>query len=259
MGWYTRWRKKAQAHEVMMDKKEIEREIAKVHWYHSIDLGGGIVTPGIAQNANGWKFLGLPDDLSGKTVLDIGAWDGFYSFEAERRGASRVLATDSFVWEGKTWGSKAGFDLARKLLDSKVEDRLIDVLELCPEEVGVFDVVLFLGVLYHMRHPLLALEKVCSVTRGLAVVESEVDMLDFPRPAMAFYPGRELANDPTSWVGPNLAGIEALLKAAGFRKTQLINKSPIFYRTPGVTEEKRESEAPMGSHPACRAVYHASK
>ena len=79
------------------------------------------------------------------TVLDIGSWDGFFAFEAERRGASRVLATDSFCWNGDGWGTKDG-SIARKVFNSKVEDLEIDVLELSPEKVGTFDLVLCLGV-----------------------------------------------------------------------------------------------------------------
>jgi len=100
----------------------------------------------------------MPENLAGKTVLDVGAWDGFFSFESERRRAERVLATDSFCWSGEG-GTKAGFELARKVLNSKVEDVEMDVLDLSPENIGTFDIVLFLGVLYHMRRPLLALER----------------------------------------------------------------------------------------------------
>jgi tRNA (mo5U34)-methyltransferase len=131
---------------------ELKNEVAKIRWLHSIDLGNGIVTPGWERNtASRLQELMIPDDLRGMTVLDIGAWDGFFSFEAERRGAKRVLATDFDSWVGKTWGSKAGFELARRALNSNVEDMTIDVVELSPERVGVFDLVLFLGVLYHLR------------------------------------------------------------------------------------------------------------
>ena len=74
-------------------------------------------------------------------------------------------------------GTKAGFELARKALDSKVEDLSIDVLDLSPERIGEFDLVLILGVLYHMRHPLLALERVASVTKDQLVLETHVDFL----------------------------------------------------------------------------------
>jgi tRNA (mo5U34)-methyltransferase len=138
-------------------------------------------------------------------VFDIGAWDGFYSFEAERRGAKRVLATDSFTWSGQGWGSKRGFELARKLLNSKVEDLNIDVMDLSPEKVGMFDVVLFLGVLYHLKHPMLALERVFSVTKELLILDTHVDLLGSKRPAIAFYPGSEVNRDNTNWSGPNPA------------------------------------------------------
>jgi tRNA (mo5U34)-methyltransferase len=150
-------------------------------------------------------------------VLDVGSWDGFYAFEAERRGASRVLATDSFAWRT----AKAGFELARRVLDSHVEDMDIDVLELSPDRVGTFDVVLFLGVLYHMRHPLLALERVASVTGDHLVLETHVDLLDLPRPAMAFYPGTELNGDETNWCGPNPPMVLAMLNTVGFSKAEI--------------------------------------
>jgi tRNA (mo5U34)-methyltransferase len=108
------------------------------------------------------------------------------------------LATDSFSWGGSGWGAKDGFELARKVLNSQVEDLTIDVLEISPEKIGVFDLVLFLEVLYHMRHPLLALERVSSVARKQLILETHVDLLQFRYPAMKFYPGSELNHDPTN-------------------------------------------------------------
>ena len=99
-----------------METEELQTEIAKVNWYHSIPLGNDIVTPGVDNSSLRLAKLHLPEDLSGKSVLDVGAWDGFFSFEAERRGAERVLATDSFCWGGGGWGTKDGFDLARRAL-----------------------------------------------------------------------------------------------------------------------------------------------
>src|SRR6185503_7724443 len=94
-----------------------------LRWYHTIDLGQGVVTKGVDDTALRLARIDLPVSLAGQTVLDIGAWDGFFSFEAERRGAARVLATDSFAWTGPNWSSKAGFELAREALGSRVEDR----------------------------------------------------------------------------------------------------------------------------------------
>jgi len=103
---------------VSHDSKQLNERVSSLPWYHRIDLGDGLVTPGVVENARVLPRLGLPDSLTGRTVLDIGAWDGFYSFEAARRGAKRVLATDSFSWDGRGWGSKQSFDLARSALGS---------------------------------------------------------------------------------------------------------------------------------------------
>src|SRR5437016_13405957 len=132
-----------------MTPEEIRSQVATIKWHHSIDLGHGIVTHGQDNSAKKLARLRLPESFAGKTVLDIGAWDGFFSFEAERRGAKRVLATDSFVWRGHVdWANKSGFDLAKQALRSNVEEMEIDVLDLSPSTVGAFDGVLFLGVLY---------------------------------------------------------------------------------------------------------------
>ncbi len=206
----------------MTDRAELERAVAQIRWAHRIDLGGGLVTPGLWNTPEMLQRLHLPEDLSGQTVLDVGAWDGFYSFEAARRGARRVLATDSYSWQGKSWGSKAGFELARQALGSRVEDLQVDVLDLAPERLGLFDMVLFLGVLYHMKHPMLALERVASVTGRLLIVETVIDLLWAPRPALAFYPSTELDRDQSNWFGPTPAAVEGMLRAVGFRRVERV-------------------------------------
>jgi tRNA (mo5U34)-methyltransferase len=211
-----------------MDREELMKRIRKIVWVHRIDLGNGIVTPGRWNTQWVLEKLHLPEDLRGKTVLDVGAWDGFYSFEAERRGARRVLAIDSPCWggEGEGWGTKDGFNLAKEVLNSKVEDRVMNLFDLSPEKVGTFDVVFFLGVLYHMRHPILALERVASVTSEQLIMETHVDLLEVPRPAIAFYPGDEAYDDPTNWCGPNILAVEAMLKTVGFRRVKVVEKWP---------------------------------
>ena len=209
-----------------MDVNELKSEVAKIDWWHTIDLGQGVVTPGKGDSAMWLQRLAMPADLRGKTVLDIGAWDGFYSFAAEQRGASRVLAVDSFVWQGKGGGSKAGFELARRALDSKVEDLELEVLDISPERIGTFDVVLFSGVLYHMRHPLLALEKVSSVTKEMVIIETHVDLMTTKWPAMRFYPYTELDGDGSNWWGPNPLAVEQMLEVVGFRTIKTIGLYP---------------------------------
>ena len=95
-------------------------------------------------------------------------------------------------------------------------------MDLSPERVGQFDVVFFLGVLYHLRHPLLALERIASVTRKLLILETVVDMAGIGRPAMAFYPGRELNNDPTNWWAPNLPALHGMLRDVGFAEVRTV-------------------------------------
>lgn len=209
----------------MNELEALKREVAGIRWWHRIDLGNGIITPGDDPTPDRLKHLKIPPNLTNMTVLDVGAWDGFFSFEAERRGARRVLATDSFCWDGGGWGSKAGFELARRALGSRVEDLTIDPLELSPEEVGVFDLVLFVGVLYHMRHPLLALERVASVTGNMLILQTQVDLVPITRPAIAFYEGTEFNDDPTNWCGPNPPAVLAMLRAVGFKTAEIVDQS----------------------------------
>jgi tRNA (mo5U34)-methyltransferase len=201
----------------------LRSEVARIRWYHSMDLGHGIRTQGVSDPASKLERYAIPPDLTGKTVLDIGAWDGFFSFECERRGASRVLAVDSFSWaEGNNWGSKAGFDTARRVLGSRVEDKVVEVLDLSPETVGgTFDLVLFLGVLYHMMHPMLAIERVASVCRDQLILETHVDLLATRRPAMALYGWGQLDADTTNFCGPNPAAVELMLYGAGFTRVEI--------------------------------------
>ena len=79
-----------------------------LRWYHTIDLGEGVVTKGVDDTPQRLARLDFPASLAGRTVLDIGAWDGFFSFEAERRGAARVVAADFYSWHGVGWSTKQG-------------------------------------------------------------------------------------------------------------------------------------------------------
>ncbi len=209
---------------------EIAREVMAVRWFHRIPLPDGRVTPGVSNTPRYVRTLHLPDSLAGKTVLDVGAWDGYYAFDAERRGAARVLATDHFCWSGGGWGTRAGFDLAHRLLGSKVEARDIDVYDLSPQTVGTFDVVLFLGVLYHLPEPLTALERVASVTRERLVLETLVDLTFMRQPALTFQRGRSQPpsqyrhwrRDPTTWFVPNEAAVVTMLEHAGFARIERV-------------------------------------
>ena len=244
-----------------MDVQQLLCRVSEIDWYHSIDLGHGIVTPGLVDDQQRLSKIALPDDLSGKTVLDIGAWDGFFSFAAERRGAARVLAVDSHSWNGSGWGSKAGFTLAREVLNSRVEDREMEVLDLSPSLIGTFDVVLCLGVLYHMRHPLLMLEAVASVTAECLILETLVDGLNHPRPTLTFYPGKECNGDDTNWWGPNPAALIAMLHEVGFQQVDVVSPPDSlpkrWVRTLG--HSLRQQKACWHERHQSRIVVHAWK
>lgn len=241
---------------------DVARRAAEIpFWFHSLDLGDGIVTPGVksaAALAAEEQKLELPA-FEGKTVLDIGAWDGYYSFAAERRGAASVTALDSFTWgmdraqtdafvascrqrgmaapdllkvpglidlEGLP--GKRGFDLVRAAYGSKVRSVVADFMTADLDALGTFDVVLFLGVLYHLQNPLLALERLASVTREVAVIESHAWRFDASDRAMVeFYEGDELSRDFTNWWAPNERALVGMCRAAGFRSVDVKVKPPL--------------------------------
>ena len=244
-----------------MPSNDLQSRVKAIRWYHTIDLGGGVVTPGIDDSPQRLARVQLPRSLDGLSVLDIGAWDGFFSFECERRRASRVVAADYYSWHGAGWGTKAGFTLAREVLGSTVEDVDIDVMDLSPERVGSFDLVLFLGVLYHLRHPFLALERVASVARDRLILETVVDMTGFSRPAMAFYPDRELNHDPTNWWGPNVPAVRGMLRSLGFEQVDTVTKMPnAAYRgARALYHRARGRNDVRSAFRQDRAVFHARK
>lgn len=204
---------------IKFDPAALEQRVSQIPWFHSIDLGNGIVTPGekpLAIHQTEYAAIFDPVDLRGRSVLDVGAWNGAYSFEAKRRGADRVLATDSVAWQHQA--GREGFDLARAVLDIDLEAREIDIPSLTPERVGTFDVVLFLGVFYHLENPIAALQQIAGLVREVLIVETHTDALEIRRPAMVMYPGGELDGDVSNCWGPNPACMVALLKQCGFAK-----------------------------------------
>ena len=237
-----------------------------IRWWHTIDLRNGLITPGKDSTFEKLKTLQLPLDMSNKTVLDIGAWDGFFSFEAEKRGALKVLAVDSYAWSGQGWSNQDGFNFAREILQSHVEDKEIEVEDISSKNVGIFDIVLFLGVLYHMKNPLRALEAVASVTKEMLIIETHVDMLHESRPIMIYYPDDELDHDKTSWWGPNPKAVEAMLQTVGFKNIRMIYpKNPRLYFSPAyrfiraLKHKITQNRSFTQTYRQSRVVYHAWK
>src|SRR5258708_27845964 len=169
----------------------LRTQIERLYWHHSIDFGDGIVTLGA-------KSLGLCNgeanvifdrvDLAGRSVLDVGAWNGFFSFEAKRRGAARVLATDSYCWAHPDIRGRETFDLACSALGLQVDALEVDVTQLSPETVGEFDIVLYLGVFYHRSDAIEALTRVARLAKHVLISETHRDLRQVNRPAMPFYP-----------------------------------------------------------------------
>ncbi len=244
-----------------MDAEELRKRIDGIVWHHSIDLGDGIVTPG--HSAPELQHRPLVPEVAGRSVLDIGAWDGYYSFLAERNGASRVVALDHYVWgvdlpartrywdecratgvlpdhtrdETDFWRDdlpgRRGFDLAKEALDSKVEPVVGDLMTIDLDALGVFDVVLYLGVLYHIKEPLTALERLRRVTGEVAVIETEGIWLEGGEdaPLLEFYPGDELGHDYGNWYATNEKALHGLCRAAGFGRVETKIGPPPMPRT----------------------------
>ena len=230
-------------------------------WWHSIDLGGGVVTPGAkspAHLAAEWEALRLPE-LGGKSVLDVGTWDGYFAFEAERSGAASVVALDHYVWAldlprqqaywrecqergvppepyhtvPRLWQpdqlpGKRGFDTAHAARQSRVRAVVADFMTMDLTTLGIFDVVFYLGVLYHMEDPLGALRRLAAVTRELAVIETQaIAVPRYEESALCeFYPSHELNADVSNWWAPNARALGGLCRAAGFARVNVLTPPP---------------------------------
>lgn len=223
----------------MFSREEIQIKISSFpYWYHKIELPHGVTTPGWAPIHS--DSYGIPNRMDGLRVLDVGAWDGYWTFEALKRGAREVVAIDDFSdflgslpqKDRKGWET---FDACQEIFGF-TEDcckRLeMSVYEVSEERLGRFDIVFFFGTLYHLRHPLLALDRLSSVCNGDIYVESAI--LDDYSPyqggigkgysgkqmVMEFYPNKEYGNNSTNWWVPTLLCLANMTLAAGFKQCQ---------------------------------------
>lgn len=206
---------------------------APIVWHQRWEVFQGVFTPGHNPVAQLCQRLQLPEDLSGLRVLDVGAWHGCFSFECERRGAAEVIALSPEDPE------ETGFQRLKNALRSEVRYVRGSIYDADRLDLGRFDLILFLGVLYHLRHPLLAIDQLALLCRGKVLIESHV-IDDFvtlaPRqittlcrlnkqlpalPLWLFYPGKELNSDETNWFGPNTRAVLAAFDSAGFETTLL--------------------------------------
>ncbi|CCD99967.1 TIGR04290 family methyltransferase [Bradyrhizobium sp. STM 3809] len=218
----------------MLSREEIRRRVdALGPWFHNLDLRGVSTAPthflGDYPNVKWRRFAEIiPDDLTGKSVLDIGCNAGFYAMEMKRRGADRVLGLDSdedYLAQARFAADVNGLDIEFRKLSA------YDVGQLGER----FDLVIFMGVLYHLRHPLLALDLIReyvvgdqllfqSMQRGSSEVDEIARNYDFWTTSPFDSPGyprmhfieHKYADDPTNWWAPNRACVEAMLRSAGF-------------------------------------------
>jgi tRNA (mo5U34)-methyltransferase len=214
---------------------ELSREVESRQWYHTFELAPGLETPGWFDLREIAREIPLPPSLDGKRCLDVGTFDGFWAFEMERRGASEVIAVDlldpwKFDWPagsdpevvaaiGRRKGEEgelgAGFEIARRVLESSVQRIEMSIYDLDPAELGRFDFVYVGSLLLHLRDPVGALERVCSVCSERVLV------CDAINPTLSrLLPGVPVADlDAVGrpwWWKPNLAGLVRMVEAAGF-------------------------------------------
>ncbi len=217
-----------------VDREALARRIGELgEWFHNLDLFGVPTAPnhflGDFPNVK-WKHIAasIPENLNGATVLDIGCNGGFYSIQMKRRGASRVLGIDV----DDRYLAQARF--AAQVLELDIEFQKRSVYEV-DSLAGHFDYVLFMGVLYHLRYPLFALDKVVKKVKGKLVFQTMIrgseqvrslqenyhfwnkDIFESPDFPCMYFIEHSYANDPTNWWIPNRAAAEGMLRSAGLQ------------------------------------------
>ena len=217
--------------------------IDEVNWYHTIDLGDGVLTPGEFDTKAALERLPFPKSLEGKRCIDVGTRDGFWAFTMEQRGASEVVgididhpldldnpwlpkATMDVLAQAEPGREAQGFKLAHELLDSKVVRSTTSVYDLTPEKIGTFDFAYVGTMLLHVRDPIGALTALRKVVTGQILVNDSItpDSLMGTRVAAARL---QDLNGPFWWM-PNAAGLARYVTAAGF----VIKEGPVKYTLP---------------------------
>lgn len=199
----------------------MEQQISEQpYFFHKMRLWDDFYTPGWSDvEREKLPYYGLPERMDGMRVLDVGCAEGFFAFEAERRGAAQVVAIDSFE------GSIERFNLVRQALGSRVNAYLCNVYDLSPKTFGTFDLVLFFGVLYHVKHPWYALEKIASVCSGDLLLQTLVtDDPEYKDKSLSWFhpfgiesgPPDNRQFDPTVFWVPTPECARNLVRAVGF-------------------------------------------
>jgi tRNA (mo5U34)-methyltransferase len=226
-------RQQADRHGLRADDS-LSGRVRDISWYHTIELPGGLVTPGQFDHRALVPHYGLPTDLNGKRALDVATFDGFWAFELERRGADVVAidlddpaewdfpdAVRPLVTSQPSEGSIGrGFALAHEALGSRVKRLGCSVYDLDPDALGRFDFVHAGDLLVHLRDPLRALQRIRSVTTGQLLLS---DGIDIDAPAGRFGPTMQYLGgwDDIVWWVPSLDALAQLLVDAGFKDLRI--------------------------------------
>lgn len=197
-----------------MNQTELASKLAAYKWYHQIKVADGLYTPGVEAFRGMWEFnlRALNEvDFKDKKVLDVGCRDGLFSFEAERRGAREIVGIDNDLSPGAT-------EFLIPHFESKVRMYEMNLLELTPERFGTFDIILFFGVLYHLRYPVWSLRKLvdCVSDGGKLVIES--GMLVDPRYGdveFIYCPVEDSPYEPTSCTFFNQKALDTTMRSLG--------------------------------------------
>jgi tRNA (mo5U34)-methyltransferase len=211
-----------------MKYQDLKESAEKIQWWHSIPLiseeGNTYVTNGIVNHCSeeiATKRFGMPESLEGKTVLDIGCWDGYFSFLAEKRNAKSVLGVDMLQGCSHQEQGTQGFEFAKKALNSKVGFEKKSLEEFAQSTDKQFDVVFYYGVLYHVENPINELKHLSKVTKEYTLIETAISQKnEMQRPFWEFLNGFD--NDPTNFWYPNLLGLASALIYAGFESMEVI-------------------------------------
>lgn len=195
-----------------------------ITWYQRWEVFDGIFTPGINPVADICDLMQLPADLTGRRVLDIGSANGCMSLECERRGAAEVIGLTPL--DDLNWGHH---QLRDAVGATRTHFRPGSTYDLNPEVLGYFDTVLFCGVLYHLRYPMLAIDNIRRVATKDVFIETHVSDDELSRtnkdiPLWKFYRLLELNSDYSNWFGPNIAAVQQAFESAGF-STKHLNDS----------------------------------
>jgi tRNA (mo5U34)-methyltransferase len=211
--------------------EQLEREVTRYRWYHTLDLGHGVVTEGMFDHRKVIDRCLLPNDLSGLRCLDVGTMDGFWAFEMERRGAAEVLAADVRDVEDLDWPPRwrhrvtptldatkaARFALAHAALDSRVKRIERSVYELAGD-LGKFDLVFCGDLLLHLKDPITALQRMRAVCGGSTIVFNPVKRFRLMRRRpIAEFDGI----DEFQWWLLSEASLKRMMLATGFDQVEV--------------------------------------